>query len=61
MAQDVLKVAPELVFEREGYYGVDNSEVVGLFVEAIKELKRENEQLKQRLSKLELESALVIK
>jgi len=53
LAQDVLRVAPELVFERDGYYGVDNSELVGLFVEAIKELRQENEQLRERISKLE--------
>ena len=53
LAQDVLKIAPELVFERQGYYGVDNSELVGLFVEALKELKQENEELKQRILKLE--------
>ena len=53
LAQDVLQVAPELVFQRDGYYGVDNSELVGLFVEAIKELKHENELLRQRIAQLE--------
>ena len=53
IAQDVLKVAPELVFEREGHLGVDYSEMIGLLVEAIKELKVENETLRSRIHNIE--------
>ncbi len=52
IAQEVLKVVPDLVFKKGEYYGVDYSEMVGLFVEAIKEQQGIIEQ--QRLEILEL-------
>jgi len=53
IAQDVLKVAPELVFEKEGHLGVDYSEMIGLLVESLKELKIENENLRSRIDRIE--------
>lgn len=37
IAQEVKEVLPEIVNETDGYYGVDYSETIGVFVEAIKE------------------------
>ena len=37
IAQEVREVVPEIVFKRGEYYGIDYSEMSGLFVEAIKE------------------------
>lgn len=55
IAQDVEAVFPELVTEwgDENYKAVDYSRFAGVFVEAIKELKAENELLKQRIEALE--------
>ncbi len=54
IAQDVEKVLPELVKQREdGTKTVDYSHSVGLIVEAIKELKKENEALRRRIHILE--------
>ena len=36
IAQEVKEVVPQLVFERNGVYGINYSEMVGFFVEAIK-------------------------
>ena len=47
IAQDLLEVLPEVVYETEDeYYAVRYGNVVGLLVEAIKELKNEIEELK---------------
>jgi len=46
IAQEVQEVVPELVFENDGFLGINYSEMAGLFVEAIKDLKAENDQLK---------------
>jgi hypothetical protein len=46
IAQEVQDVVPELVFENDGFLGVNYSEMAGLFVEAIKDLKDETEQLR---------------
>lgn len=42
IAQEVLKVAPELVFQnaKDGYYGINYGETSGLLVEAIKEQQK---------------------
>ncbi len=54
VAQDVQAVMPELVKEgASGFKSVDYAHAVGLLVEGIKELKRENERLRQRIDKLE--------
>jgi hypothetical protein len=55
IAQDVEAVFPELVTEwgDEGYKAVDYGRMAGVFIEAIKELKVENELLKQRIEDLE--------
>lgn len=47
LAQELLNVLPEAVFEREdGYYSVSYGNVVGLLIEAIKELQGEVKRLK---------------
>jgi len=57
IAQDVEKVLPEVIVQgQEGIKGVTNSGVTALLVEAIKELKAENEDLKARIVNLESQS-----
>ncbi len=47
IAQEMLKVAPELVFQNNnGYYGIHYAETTGLLVEAIKEQQKIIDQLK---------------
>lgn len=55
IAQEFEKVIPELVFTNEvdGYKGINYAEVNAVLVEAIKELKTENDELRVRLDKLE--------
>jgi hypothetical protein len=48
LAQDVEKVIPEAVNEKDGYKGVDYARLVPLLIEAIKELKKEIEILKAK-------------
>jgi hypothetical protein len=54
LAQDLEKVLPEAVHkDPEGKMSVAYGNLAGLFVESIKELTKENKQLKERLDKLE--------
>ena len=54
IAQDVEKVLPSVVRTDEaGYKSVNYNGIIGLLVEAVKELKAENDSLKKRLDKLE--------
>jgi hypothetical protein len=54
VAQEVEKVFPELVFtDKEGYKAVDYSRLVAPLIGAVKELKSENDTLKETLVKLE--------
>lgn len=54
IAQEVEEIVPELVWEDKlGYKNIKHHQLTGLFVEAIKELRKENEELRQRLSVLE--------
>lgn len=55
IAQDVEKVLPELVFTNpnDGLMGVNYAELTSVLVEAVKELKKENDDLRERLEKLE--------
>jgi len=54
IAQDVEQVLPELVAtDREGYKTVDYSKLPLLTIQAVKDLKSENDALKQRVSELE--------
>lgn len=48
LAQNVEKIVPEAVNEQDGYKGVDYARLVPLLVEAIKELKKEVEDLKNK-------------
>jgi len=54
IAQDVEQVLPELVAtDSDGYKAVDYSKLPLLTIEAVKELKAENDTLKQRVAELE--------
>jgi hypothetical protein len=56
VAQDVEKVIPEAVMRSEdGYLMVDNDPIIWAMLNAIKELKSENEELKKRIERLEAE------
>ena len=49
VAQEIHKVLPEVVAERSnGYLGVKYEKIVPLFIESIKELKKEVEDIKQK-------------
>jgi Chaperone of endosialidase len=48
LAQNVEKVIPEAVNEKDGYKGVDYARLVPLLIEAIRELKKEIEILKNK-------------
>ncbi|MCI0330448.1 MAG: tail fiber domain-containing protein [candidate division Zixibacteria bacterium] len=55
IAQDVEKVFPELISKwgDEHYRGVDYGRMTAVLIEAVKELKAENEELRNRILKLE--------
>jgi hypothetical protein len=54
IAQDVEEVLPELVVTNDdGYKAVDYSKLPLLTIQAVKELKAQNEELKQRLAEVE--------
>jgi trimeric autotransporter adhesin len=56
IAQDVEKVLPELVSEdKDGYKAVSYTKLTAVLVEAVKELKAENEQHLTRLKKQQAE------
>lgn len=56
VAQNVEQTFPELVrTDKEGYKAVAYDRFSALFVEAIKELRRENQELRQRLEKAGIE------
>jgi len=55
-AQEVNEVLPEVVSEGgDGYLSIEYGKMAPLIVEALKELKAENEKLKTRIEKLEVE------
>ena len=54
IAQEVQEVVPELITNSDGYLGVDHSEMVALFIEAIKEQQQIIEALENRIKTLEL-------
>jgi hypothetical protein len=56
LAEEVKEVVPEIVGENDyGLTGVDYSRISALLVEAVKELKVENEELRKRIEQLELQ------
>ncbi len=57
IAQEAEKVIPEVVDKSDKYYTMQYAPVTALLVEAVKELKKENDDLKKRLEKLEKEMA----
>jgi len=51
IAQDVEKVLPELVTDRDnGYKGVDYAKLTGLLIEAVKDQQKQIDELKSKLS-----------
>ena len=52
IAQEVEEVYPTLVAEIDGFKRVDYSKLVGLLIEAVKELKAETSQLKAEIAEL---------
>jgi hypothetical protein len=48
LAQNVEKIVPEAVNEKDGYKGVDYARLVPLLIESIKELQKEIETLKNK-------------
>ena len=53
IAQQVEKYVPEVVFQKDGYYGMNYTPIVALLVEAIKEQQPQIDELTERLDKLE--------
>lgn len=54
IAQDVDQIIPEVVHrDRDGYLSIDYARMTTVLVEAIKELKAENDLLKERIDRLE--------
>ena len=47
IAQDVLKVLPEVVIKGDEYYTLSYANIVAILIEAIKELKKEIDELKK--------------
>jgi hypothetical protein len=52
LAQDVEKIIPEAVNEKDGYKGVDYARLVPLLIESIKELNKKVEEQKQEIEQL---------
>jgi hypothetical protein len=60
-AQEVEQYFPEIVqTDKDGYKAVDYSRMTPVLVQAVKELKAENDELKERLQKLESEMKEVL-
>ena len=53
IAQEIQTVLPEVIEDKAEYLGVAYGNIIGVLVEAIKELKTQNSQLSERLEKLE--------
>ena len=61
-AQEISEVLPEAVSKgQDDYLSVDYGKITPLLVEAIKQLKAENDELKERLEKIEKSAILVSK
>ncbi len=63
IAQEVLRIAPELVFqnERNGYYGINYGETSGLLIEAIKEQQKTIQEISKALAKQGQEMMVLLK
>lgn len=53
IAQETMNVLPEIVNRNGEYYSMQYAPVTALLVEAIRELKKENDQLKEKMNKLD--------
>ena len=53
IAQEVMKIVPEVVFEHDDVYGINYKLLVPLLVEAVKERQKEIENLEERLDKFD--------
>jgi len=63
IAQEVLPIVPELVFqnEQDGYYGINYGESAGLLIEAIKEQQKTIQELSKVVAKQGQELQVLIK
>jgi hypothetical protein len=63
IAQEVLAVVPELVFQNEsdGFYGINYGETSALLIEAIKEQQKMIQELKKDVSALQIEISSIKK
>lgn len=53
IAQDVEKVVSEVVFKKDGYYGMNYTPLISLLIEAVKERQKQIDNLSKRLNKFE--------
>ncbi|MFP4487824.1 MAG: tail fiber domain-containing protein, partial [Bacteroidales bacterium] len=53
IAQEAVEVVPELVLKGSEYYAINYAPLTALLIEAVKELKKENDELRGELSKVE--------
>ncbi|MFO7962770.1 MAG: tail fiber domain-containing protein, partial [Desulfobacterales bacterium] len=53
IAQEAIEVVPELVLKGSEYYAINYAPLTALLIEAVKELKKENDEMKAELSKVE--------
>ncbi len=53
IAQEALEVIPELVSKGSEYYSINYAPLTALLIEAIKELKKENDELKGEVTKID--------
>ena len=53
IAQEVLPFVPEVVNTTGEYYSMEYAPITALLVEAVKELKKENDQLREKLAKID--------
>ncbi|MFO7754643.1 MAG: tail fiber domain-containing protein [Bacteroidales bacterium] len=53
IAQEAVEIIPELVSKGTDYYSINYAPLTALLIEAVKELKKENDEMKAELSKVE--------
>ncbi|MDZ7737495.1 MAG: tail fiber domain-containing protein [Bacteroidales bacterium] len=53
IAQEAIEVVPELVSKGSEYYSINYAPLTALLIEAVKELKKENDKMREELSKVE--------
>ena len=53
IAQEVQKIIPEVVDEKDGHYAMQYAPITALLVEAVKEQQKMIEELKEKIERLE--------